>query len=143
MATKEFEFHIDTDQTDFAIRHCSEKVNRALEKIGLKAEGYAQGLCPVDTGLLRNSITHAVSGNPTAISSYSADKPKNGEIKTGSYSGTEGTPDQHTVYVGTNVEYAIYVEMGSNGRSGRPYIKPSIQNHISEYQSIFDTELKS
>ena len=31
---------------------------RALEIIGGKAEGYEKRLCPVDTGRLRNSITH-------------------------------------------------------------------------------------
>ena len=31
----------------------------ALELIGGKAESYAKKLCPVDTGRLRNSITHA------------------------------------------------------------------------------------
>ena len=33
---------------------------RALEKIGMTAEKYAKRLCPVDTGNLRNSITHRV-----------------------------------------------------------------------------------
>lgn len=32
----------------------------ALEEIGLVAEGAAKRLCPVDTGRLRNSITHAL-----------------------------------------------------------------------------------
>ena len=31
---------------------------KALETIGGKAESYAKRLCPVDTGNLRNSITH-------------------------------------------------------------------------------------
>lgn len=31
---------------------------RSLEVIGLTAEGYAKKACPVDTGRLRNSITH-------------------------------------------------------------------------------------
>ena len=31
---------------------------RALEIMGGKAESYAKQLCPVDTGNLRNSITH-------------------------------------------------------------------------------------
>lgn len=31
----------------------------AMEEIGLVAEGAAKRLCPVDTGRLRNSITHA------------------------------------------------------------------------------------
>ncbi len=40
---------------------------RALETCGLTAEGCAKKLCPVDTGNLRNSITHQVDpGEPAA-----------------------------------------------------------------------------
>ena len=49
---------------------------RGLEICGLTAENYAKKLCTVDTGLLKNSITHALSGEPAAISTYSADKAK-------------------------------------------------------------------
>ena len=35
---------------------------RGLETCGLVAEGYAKKLAPVDTGNLRNSITHTVDG---------------------------------------------------------------------------------
>lgn len=52
---------------------------RALEKCGLTAEGYAKQLCPVDTGNLRNSITHQVD--------------EGGDV----------------VYIGTNSEYGAYV----------------------------------
>lgn len=34
----------------------------ALEEIGLVAEGYAKRACPVDTGRLRNSVTHLLKG---------------------------------------------------------------------------------
>ena len=60
-------------------------VNRALEIIGGMAETYAKGLTPVDTGALRNSITHKV----------------------------EMGEEQSKVIVGTNVEYAPYVELGT------------------------------
>lgn len=40
---------------------------RALEAIGLQVEGYAQLLAPVDTGRLRNSITHIVNGDSVVI----------------------------------------------------------------------------
>jgi len=33
-------------------------LSAALEEVGLRAEGYAKARCPVDTGRLRNSITH-------------------------------------------------------------------------------------
>ncbi len=40
-------------------------IAKGLETIGLMAEGYAKALCPVDTGRLRNSITHQRSGPST------------------------------------------------------------------------------
>ena len=96
----------------------NEAIVKALEAMGLQAEGYAKMKCPVDTGLLRNSITHAVGGNAPALSSYqssgshastaatqragTAGKPA--EVRSGSYSGT--APSGMAVYVGTNVEYA-------------------------------------
>lgn len=52
---------------------------RGLEKIGLVGEGYAKKLCPVDTGNLRNSITHVVDEGGDAV------------------------------YIGTNSEYGAYV----------------------------------
>lgn len=45
----------------------NDAIVRALEEIGLVAEGAAKRLCPVDTGRLRNSITHALMGNDTVI----------------------------------------------------------------------------
>lgn len=56
-----------------------EALLRGLEKCGLVAEGYAKKLCPVDTGNLRNSITHVVDEGGDAV------------------------------YIGTNSEYGAYV----------------------------------
>ena len=105
-----YDFSIKTDMTKYALVQCKEQVGRAMEKIGQRAVGYAKLACPVDTGRLRGSITHAVGDNE--------------------------------VTVGTNVEYAIYVELGARGRRPVYYVKNSMANHISEYQNIFDSELK-
>lgn len=40
---------------------------RGLEEVGLLAEGYAKKKCPVDTGRLRNSITHQLKGDSVYI----------------------------------------------------------------------------
>ena len=40
---------------------------RSLEVIGLTAEKYAKEIVPVDTGRLRNSITHDVDGKEVYI----------------------------------------------------------------------------
>lgn len=86
---------------------------RGLEECGLVAEGYAKRLCPVDTGRLRNSITH--------VTSYGA----------------------KAVYVGTNVEYARYVEMGTSRHKEQPYLRPAAQNHGSQYRAIIENELRN
>lgn len=40
-----------------------------LEAVGMRAETYAKKDCPVDTGRLRNSITHEVRGDAAYIGS--------------------------------------------------------------------------
>ncbi len=85
-------------------------ITKALEEIGLTAEGYAKKKCPVDTGRLRNSISHAAK--------------------------------EQTVYIGTNVEYAVYVEMGTVNTKPQPYLKPAVIEHASTYKAIAERNLK-
>ena len=84
----------------------------ALEEVGLVAEGYAKRACPVDTGRLRNSITHVVD---------------------------EGT--RHVI-IGTNVEYAPYVELGTRRQKPQPFLKPAANDHYSTYKGIFLKHLR-
>lgn len=63
-----------------------------------------------------------------------------------------------TVAVGTDVEYAIFVELGHHQEPGRyvpaigkrlkasfvpgkPYLRPAVENHKGEYERIFQEEL--
>ena len=94
----------------------AEAIETALDAIGMQAATLARmelqnNPSRIDTGLLRNSITHAVSGKPAAISEYQASNESKYNGKTpepGGYSGT--APDEgegkEAVYIGTNVEYA-------------------------------------
>ena len=115
--------------------------HKILEMIGSKAEGYVKALTPVDTGLLRNSITYAVGGESPSISEYSDNS---GEVK-GTYSGTEGKKGDGCVYIGTNVEYATYVEFGENKKhtTGKAhFLRDGIQNNMDEFKKIIEEELK-
>ena len=85
---------------------------RWLETCGLVAEGYAKKLAPVDTGNLRNSITHEVD---------------------------DGEP---AVYIGTNVEYAPYQELGTIHIKAQPFLKPAVADHANKYRKIIEDELK-
>ena len=56
------------------------------------------------------------------------------------------TTDQDTVYCGTNVEYAPYVEMGHHTPSGKfvapqPYLKPALTDHKDEYINIIKAHM--
>lgn len=47
-----------TDHTQEWLSALAPALLRGLEQVGLAAEGHAKARCPVDTGRLRNSITH-------------------------------------------------------------------------------------
>lgn len=94
---------IEDNSKEF-LKELESRIPAALEECGLAAEGYAKGLCPVDTGLLRNSISHST--------------------------------DDNTAYIGTNVEYAAYVELGTKKMKAQPYLMPAVVDHQSEYNQI-------
>lgn len=125
-----------TDNSKEVLEAMQQAAVRALEKCGLTAEGYAKRLCPVDTGNLRNSITHTVD------------------------------EEEPAAYIGSNVEYAAYVELGTgkyvsggrptpwvyqdekgnwhrtNGQKAQPYLKQSVSDHANTYRKIIEDELK-
>ena len=94
------------DHTKEVIAAKDTAVEQALEAIGITCEAYAKLLCPVDTGRLRNSLTHDVR------------------------------KEQECVYVGTNVEYAPYVEMGTSRSRAQPYLEPAVKDHLDEYKNL-------
>ena len=55
------------DNTEQVASAITSALEAALEEIGLVAEGYAKKLCPVDTGRLRNSITHVLASEDTVV----------------------------------------------------------------------------
>ena len=125
-------------------------IARALETCGGKAETYAKKGCPVDTGYLRNSITHGQAGGKTSIETFSSDSAgKTGRkpIRTGSYAGTIPSTDTPTEIIATNVEYAPYQEFGRHTTSGKyiggkAFMEKAMSEHISEYKAVFENELK-
>lgn len=129
------------DNSKEALEAMQEAALRALEKCGLTAEGLAKKKITenksVDTGNLRNSITHMV------------DK------------------EELVAYVGTDVEYAAYVELGTgkyypggrptpwvyqdtkgnwhltHGQRAQPYLKPAVSEHVDTYRAIIEGELRN
>lgn len=106
------EFKI-TDNSKEILSKEQKALETALEAIGLKAENFAKKDCPVDTGRLRNSISHQVE------------------------------PDG--VYIGTNVEYAPFVEYGDNIKhtTGKAhFLRDAATMHGDLYKNIVMKALK-
>ena len=142
---------IDQDNTKELLNALEGASEKIMTMIGIKAEKYAKAQCPVGTsestgikgyrgGTLRNSIT------------FQVEKEKGGV----------------GVAIGTNVEYAPFVELGTlGGFEGLPpewesfeappskglkqgkgikakhFLRDAIQNHIPEYKAIIESELKN
>ena len=140
------------DKTKEAKQELEKKMLAALTAVGMQAEGDAKlelesSPRRVDTGLLRNSITYAVSGQQPHVGSYSNDgkHDKTGEpaeVITGQYSGTIGSEQDHEVYIGTNVEYGIYVHEGTKSMAPNRFLRNAIEKNKETYQKIIEEQLK-
>ena len=112
---------------------------RGLEKIGLVAEGYAKKLCPVDTGNLRNSITHVVDEQePAAIIGTDNEYAAYVELGTGIYA--EGGGGRPTPWVYQDAKGNWHY---THGKKPKPYLKPALADHAQQYRDILVNELKN
>ena len=137
------------DHTDDAKRDMAKAIERALDDVGIHLEGAAaeelqNSPMRIDTGLLRNSITHAVAGHKTAKGEYQADRPKTktGAITVGTYSGVMGSLDEKAVYIGTNVEYAIYVHEGTSRMAPNRFLKNAVTKNEEQIRRWLDNTLR-
>lgn len=110
------------DMTKESVRSA---VATALEEIGMKAESYAK---------------------------MELEKPKdhgNGDVRPNVITGrlvnsiSHAVENEKTVAIGTNVEYAVFVETGTSRGRAYPYLNPAIMDHVSEYKDIIEKHLKS
>ena len=100
------------DNTDEVLSALERAKKRGLEAIGLAAEGHAKKYeTAVDTGRLRNSISHAT--------------------------------DDEAAYIGTNVEYAPYIELGARGKDGLHFLQKAASNHAAEYKRLMEDSMKN
>jgi len=92
------------------IQRMKERRERTIQQIAVFIEAEAKLRAPVSTGRLRNSITHQ----------------------------TESSETQSKAYIGTNVEYAPYVEFGvaSKNIKPQPYLRPAIEENRDKIKEI-------
>lgn len=129
---------------DEVLEDLEKAVAKAMEEIGLQAQNNAtleinravydtpESPSYVRTGRLRASITYATHNGQGRAGK---------EAQAGDYK-THSTPEEFAVYVGTNVEYAPFVELGTVRMNPRPYLRPCIANYLDQYKEIIRKNLE-
>ena len=130
------------DNTEEVLSALETAIKRGNEAIGMTAERHAKKKCPVDTGRLRNSITYALAGEETHVKSYKANKGGK-DRETYTYDGTADGKKGSGVYIGTNVEYATFVENGARGRAPVHFLQDAAANHSDEYKKLMEDSMKN
>lgn len=94
------------------IQKMKQRREQTIKQIAVFIEAEAKLRAPVSTGRLRNSITHQTESNET----------------------------QSKAYIGTNVEYAPYVEFGvaSKNIPAQPYLRPAIEENRDKIKKIIE-----
>lgn len=111
------------DNTAQVLADFKNKKEKCLEMLGLQGE--------------RNAV---IEINKVV---YHAPESKSGYVRTGTLRNSlSHTSHGDAAYIGTNVEYAPYVEMGTIKMKARPYLKPAVMNHVDEYKQIVQSVMK-
>ena len=108
---------------------CKSAVARALEICGGKGESYAKSLCTVQTGNLRNSITHKPESDDTMLIGAGAEYAPYVEL------GHHQEPGRYVPAIGKRL-VASYV-------SPKPFLRPAIEGHAAEFRTVIERELKN
>lgn len=160
------EFQMGDDHTEEVINDVHDAILTALDAAGMQAATIARMELQntpsrIDTGLLRNSITWAVSGKPPAMTSYSGSDSHTSESpsavkrnlvgkpapppRSGTYSGTapNDAEGHKAAYIGTNVEYAYWVHEGTEHMAPNRFLKKALQDNKAELEEIVSDILRN
>lgn len=91
-------FRLDRRALNQLLEGADGPVAKDLLRRAIQVEASAKRLCPVDTNRLRSSITHRLSKDSRGLA---AD-------------------------VGSNVEYAVFVELGTSRARAQPFLRPAL-----------------
>lgn len=110
-------------------------IAKTIESMGLhwqrRATEEATTMGVVDTGRFRASLSYITPEKESGLNSQAPKAPDSA-----SSDALSGRAPEKTVIVGSNVEYAPHLELGTARTTGRPTIRNSVLNYVSEYQEI-------
>jgi HK97 gp10 family phage protein len=111
---------------DAVLQALGEQLGQAMIAIGMTAESNA-----------KQEITKAVYDTPESKSGYV----RTGRLRNSITYGVDTS--EPAVYIGSNVEYAPYVELGTSKMRARPFLKPAVENYGEQYKELLQQAMKS
>ncbi len=118
------------------LKAVNDQTTKALSVVGLLwlknvtseiSSGFGKPI--VDTGRLRGSMSYIIN-DETGRNEAVSDNKSTDVLK--------GTTDYNKLYVGTNVDYAENIENGTSSMRARTFLKNSVMNYTSEYQTAVE-----
>lgn len=113
---------VNESNIDLVRNATAEQLEQAFIAIASSAEAYA--LVEVD------KLVYQTPESPNYVRTY--------RLRDNITSVADGA----SAVVGTDVEYAPFVEFGSRGMHPRPFLSNAIQNHVDYYQKVLEMYLK-
>ena len=121
-----FKFNEFMGRTNSAIKD-------GLTLAGIRIKGQAVLLADFtqgyQTGFLKNSLSYSIDGKRAGANENPGEKVSAREMV--AVSNTD-----NTVHIGTNVEYADYVERGTSRMSAQPYLRPAYDMSKSDVEKL-------
>lgn len=97
------DFKVHTGAVNAMLRSPSGAAGRHIFKLGVNVQSAAKVKCPVDTGRLRSSIQTTAPRE---------------------------TSNGVAVRIGSNVNYARYVELGTRRMRAQPFLRPALTQEV-------------
>jgi len=116
------ELIITNDNVELTKEELARRIPAIMETLGAEAEGNA--VTEV------NRLVYDTPESPSYI--------RTGRLK----NSISHAVDDQDVYIGTNLEYAPYVELGTSRMAPRPFLRNAVANYGDDYRRIIENGLK-
>lgn len=126
-----------TDNSAEVLRAMRSQLEIGLWAVGQKGEDHAKENCPVDTGRLRNSITHTTEGESAIIGTNVKYAPYI-EYGTGKYASNGLGRQDPWIYTDDKGETHL-----THGYRPTHFLQNAVQNHVAEYKKLLQDALSS
>lgn len=133
---------LEFDKTDKVLMAAAKAVEVALEAAIIDMHNQAVELAPVKSGNLKGSLTWTIGGKVGGLNSPGGKQPKGTPKQATAEDGVQATNETDTAYLGTNVEYAPYMEYGTKDVDAQPFLRPAFDARKKYTEEIMRKHFK-